>query len=431
MDETVAPRLPRYVFKRANGTFRYKRNVPKELRDVILKDTVYRQLGRTYQDAMLALPKVHAEIEALFDLERRTTDGERARALVREHLGEWYQTVFTSGELDPEWDVFGEIEELAEKTKGAVPKGVTKQLRAGQYEAPVMTLKRVLETYSDYKADDMDDGFKSRIERIQKDLVVALGKVRFEHADLKDIGRADAKAYRDLLLARMSPNSVLRYVGTLKAAISYVILEYDLNIRNPFQSLPIKGAGRSKTDRLPITDDQLNLLWPAYESSAVARVLFCVLADTGARLSEITGLSVADVDIDNRVLHIRANEYRSLKTKTSERSIPLSQRATECLQEAIVGLSMGAPIFETYARPRGNDNASAMLMKRLRTVITDKKVTIHSLRHRMKDRLRNTGCPETISMAILGHSNNTIAANYGAGYALEVMREHMERAWAG
>ena len=42
-----------------------------------------------------------------------------------------------------------------------------------------------------------------------------------------------------------------------------------------------------------------------------------------------------------------------------------------------------------------------MLMKRLRTVITDKKLTIHSLRHRMKDKLRNTGCPEDVSLAIL------------------------------
>ena len=39
------------------------------------------------------------------------------------------------------------------------------------------------------------------------------------------------------------------------------------------------------------------------------------------------------------------------------------------------------------------------------------------------------GCPEAISMAILGHSTNTVAANYGSGYALEVMREHMERVW--
>ena len=60
------PKLPMYVFKRANGSYRYKRNVPKDLREVIAKATVYRQLGTTYAEAMRNLPKVHAEIEALF-----------------------------------------------------------------------------------------------------------------------------------------------------------------------------------------------------------------------------------------------------------------------------------------------------------------------------------------------------------------------------
>ena len=54
---------------------------------------------------------------------------------------------------------------------------------------------------------------------------------------------------------------------------------------------------------------------------------------------------------------------------------------------------------------------------------------MHSLRHRMKDKLRNTGCPEHLSMAILGHSANTVAANYGSGYAIDVMREALVKVW--
>ena len=36
----------------------------------------------------------------------------------------------------------------------------------------------------------------------------------------------------------------------------------------------------------------------------------------------------------------------------------------------------GEAIFPKYARPRGSDAASAMMMKRLRTVITDRKLTV-------------------------------------------------------
>ena len=70
-----------------------------------------------------------------------------------------------------------------------------------------------------------------------------------------------------------------------------------------------------------------------------------------------------------------------------------------------------------------------MLIKRLRTVITDKKPTMHSLRHRMKDKLSNSGCPEAISMAILGHGSSRVAINYGLGHALDVMREQMKKVW--
>ena len=34
-----------------------------------------------------------------------------------------------------------------------------------------------------------------------------------------------------------------------------------------------------------------------------------------------------------------------------------------------------------------------------------------------------------IWIACFGHGTNTVAANYGSGYAIEVMREHMEKAW--
>ena len=62
MSDDVPLRLPRYVFRRSNGSFRYKRNVPERLRPLIGKATLYRQLGDSYREAMQALPLVHASI---------------------------------------------------------------------------------------------------------------------------------------------------------------------------------------------------------------------------------------------------------------------------------------------------------------------------------------------------------------------------------
>ena len=70
-----------------------------------------------------------------------------------------------------------------------------------------------------------------------------------------------------------------------------------------------------------------------------------------------------------------------------------------------------------------------MMMKRLRKVVKDKKKSIHSLRHSMKDSLRNSGCPEELGKAILGHSDGSVASRYGSGFTLDVLRQATEKAW--
>ena len=115
------------------------------------------------------------------------------------------------------------------------------------------------------------------------------------------------------------------------------------------------------------------------------------MIDTGARLSEIVGLEVQDVDLQERSITIKPNSIRGLKTKGSHRTLPLSHRAAETLQEHRKGKEDGEAIFPKYARPRGNDAASAMLMKRLRTIITDKKLTMHQPWVNRAGRFRSLG----------------------------------------
>ena len=54
---------------------------------------------------------------------------------------------------------------------------------------------------------------------------------------------------------------------------------------------------------------------------------------------------------------------------------------------------------------------------------------MHSLRHRMKDKLCNSGCPENLSMGILGPAQGNVAADYGSGYAIDVKREALVKVW--
>ena len=324
------------------------------------------------------------------------------------------------------------LNDLARDIAGKLPQDVVRQVYAGRLQAEAMTLQTALGEYQEYKLEDDPDSRETeqRVARLRKDLADAIGTQRVKTTPLTDITRADANALRDHLLSRMKPSSVKRYITVVRAAVNYVIAEHTLNIPNVFNGVRIKGATATAEDRDPISDQDINAALPSFQDDSVAYTLFVTLRDTGARLSEIVGLEVKDVDLQQRSITIQPNTIRRLKTKGSKRTIPVSQSALELLQEHRLGKDDQDPLFSDYARPRGNDAASAMLMKRLRQTLSDPKVTIHSLRHRMKDKLRNTGCPEAVSMAILGHGTNTVAANYGSGYAIEVMREHMEKVWS-
>ena len=425
------PKLPAYVFRRANGSYRYKRNVPKKLVGLIGKATLYRQLGESYAEAMRNLPKVHSEIEKLFRDEAHMPSSERALAIIRGALGSEVAEQVLAGQVVEYSQEDYALNELAREIAGKLSEDIVTQIYTGRLKQPALTLQKALGEYQAYKTEDAGESreLELRVARALKDLGAAIGTQRVAQTPLNEITRADANALRDYLLERMKPSSVHRYITVVRAAVNYVVTEHSLNIPNVFNGLRIKGASASIDDRLPISDQDLAMARPNFDDDAVANALFITLTDTGARLSEITGLVVQDVDLQERSITIRPNGVRTLKTKGSQRTLPLSERALELLQEHRRGKGDTQPIFPDYARPRGRDAASAMLMKRLRRSITDKKLTMHSLRHRMKDKLRNTGCPEAISMAILGHSTNTVAANYGSGYALEVMREHMEKTW--
>ena len=425
------PKLPAYVFRRANGSYRYKRNVPKKLVGLIGKATLYRQLGESYAEAMRNLPQVHNEIDKLFRNEAHVPSGERALAIIRGALGSDVAEQVLAGQVVEYSQEDYALNELARDIAGKLSDDIVTQIYTGRLKQPTLTLQKALGEYQQYKTDDAGESreLELRVVRLRKDLGAAIGKQRVADTPLNEITRADANALRDYLLQRMKPSSVHRYITVVRAAVNYVITEHSLNTPNVFNGLRIKGASASADDRLPMSDQDLVMARPNFDDDPVAHALFVALTDTGARLSEITGLEVQDVDLQQRSITIRPNGVRTLKTKGSQRTLPLSERALELLQEHRRGKGDTQPIFPDYARPRGRDAASAMLMKRLRRSITDKKLTMHSLRHRMKDKLRNTGCPEAISMAILGHSTNTVAANYGSGYALVVMREALVKVW--
>ena len=52
---------------------------------------------------------------------------------------------------------------------------------------------------------------------------------------------------------------------------------------------------------------------------------------------------------------------------------------------------------------------------------------MHSFRHSMRDRLRETQCPSDITDQIGGWATTSVGQGYGSGYSLNVLQEWMEK----
>ena len=96
----MTKKLPKYVFQRQWGSYQYKRNVPKRLKTHLGKATLYRFLGKSYDEMIVNLPVVHREIEEIFSKLDGETSQDRTLALVEANFGKRAAQMLEAGDVD-------------------------------------------------------------------------------------------------------------------------------------------------------------------------------------------------------------------------------------------------------------------------------------------------------------------------------------------
>ena len=242
--------------------------------------------------------------------------------------------------------------------------------------------------------------------------------------DVAEYVREDAKAFvRYLEKSNNKTGTIRRRLTSLTAIFNYAYAELDLDKRNPFSRMIIKGEGEDSFKRGVFTNDQLKLGYDkALGSNSQVKLLMPLLGETGCRLAEIVGLRLADIDLENDLIHIRPNSARRLKTRNSERTLPLIGYARSAI-EIVVGQSDGEWLFPRYIKGGKcyATHASNAVNKWLKRDFGG--LTAHCLRHTMRDRLRAVECPMDMIDQIGGWKSVAgIGVSYGRGYGLEQQR---------
>tara|TARA_A100001011_G_scaffold178371_1_gene187114 strand:+ start:193 stop:1149 length:957 start_codon:yes stop_codon:yes gene_type:complete len=288
-----------------------------------------------------------------------------------------------------------------------------------------ITFSYALEIYLKLKGNDKPLTFKSSAERAVRYLMAVSSD-----KSLASYKRCDATSLRDNLFKRgLAGSSVVRIFNTIKAIFNFVCIEMDIETPNPFIGLYM-DRGRGVTVRKPIPIANIRLIQS--ECKKVVddlRMIVALVSDTGMRLSEAVGLALDDLKIKNEeipYIMVQNHPWRRLKTKGSERKIPLvgaSLWAAKLLQR-----SSSKVAFPRYVKD-GNcytNSASAALNKWLRPRVP-MNCSMHSFRHSMRDRLRAVGCPTEVIDQIGGWSTLSMGQKYGEGFSVSDLADWLKK----
>ena len=226
--------------------------------------------------------------------------------------------------------------------------------------------------------------------------------------------------------------TISRRLSDVKSAVNKTILNFEYQFKNPFEKHTIPNLREDENSRSSLDADQQHALIALFNQNDFGNTVngLRILFDSGMRVSEAIGLRTQDIYLDHNIPHIKLhkNPFRPLKTKQSERLIPLVGYALIGVKKQLDFIPEDSEwLFPNYVTEADktirNDSASAAMNKRIKPM----GFTCHSLRHNLKDRLRLANVSMENIREIQGWSRGDQASKYGEMTLLELLYKDLNK----
>ncbi|MCH5644244.1 site-specific integrase [Gordonia sp. ABSL49_1] len=146
-----------------------------------------------------------------------------------------------------------------------------------------------------------------------------------------------------------------------------------------------------------------------------------ILAYTGLRWGELTGLNVSDIDLDRRRIHVRRSMTQvggklvtgATKSLASTRTVPIPEAIVVTLRRRMSGRSRTAP---AVAAPKGGrlgrgNWVRSVGWKKAKAELGYAELRIHDLRHTYASLARSAGADLRLLQRAMGHASITVTAH--------------------
>ncbi|MGV7254538.1 tyrosine-type recombinase/integrase [Mycobacterium kansasii] len=220
----------------------------------------------------------------------------------------------------------------------------------------------------------------------------------------------------DMSAAGLGPRTVRWTHTVLKMTLDHAVDAGHLIAKNP----------ASRTKFPPMRPTTHIYLTPA-EVAALARAcgdqgdIVSILAYTGLRFGELTGLNVEDVELDVRRIRVRRSITQvggklvegNTKSAAGRRSIPIPERLVPLFKARLDGRPRGAP---AVASPRGarlslENWKRAVGWRKATEQIGQAKLRVHDLRHTYASLSRRAGADLRLLQKAMGHASIIVTAH--------------------
>jgi site-specific recombinase XerD len=173
-----------------------------------------------------------------------------------------------------------------------------------------------------------------------------------------------------------------------------------------------------------LTDVELRKLLKVCEGSGFAErrdtAILYVFVDTGARLSEVANLTLADVDLDDQTLTVVGKGSRT-------RVLPIGAKAVKALDRYLRARRSSEPWLWLGGKGRMTPSGLAQVIRRRAAAAGVGHVHAHQFRHTFAHRWLAAGGQEGDLQEIAGWRSRQMLARYGASSRSERARDAHRR----
>ena len=231
------------------------------------------------------------------------------------------------------------------------------------------------------------------------------------------IARSDVESFIGHLLdTRSAATAATRYRG-LQQMFKWAVEEGERDVS------PMEGMHPPRLDSKPVpvvADDDLRALLKATEGNGFDdrrdHAILRVFVDTGARLAEVSGLTVDDVDLDRGLLQVVGKGRKT-------RVVPVGARAVRALDRyvRVRGRHEHAGEARLWLGLRGpmTDSGIVQMVRRRCRQAGIEEFNVHRFRHGFAHSWLADGGSERDLMAIAGWESEQMLARYGSSMAAE------------